>query len=100
MFVKGGNGGPGRPKGSRNKLQEDFLKDFCEAWDKHGKEALLQVAMNEPAKFVQVAAGLLPKQEEIEITHRSIMRMPDVAKDAAEWITKSSGNRSPAPKQH
>lgn len=35
-----------------------------------------------------------------EVTTRAIMRMPDVAKDADEWITKSSGNRSPAPKQH
>lgn len=61
----------GRPKGSRNKLSEDFLKDMCEVWNKHGKEALLNVAQNEPAKFVQVAASLIPKEMKIETVRRA-----------------------------
>ena len=33
-------GNPGKPKGARNKLQEDFLKDILAAWEKSGSEAI------------------------------------------------------------
>jgi len=36
----GQSGNPkGRPKGSRNKLSEDFFRDLCEAWQAMGKAA-------------------------------------------------------------
>jgi hypothetical protein len=37
-WVKGFSGGPGRPLGSRNKLSEDFLRDWQEDWKQHGEE--------------------------------------------------------------
>src|SRR5262245_51687513 len=36
QFVKGHNGGPGRPPGSKNKLIEDFIADFHAAWQESG----------------------------------------------------------------
>jgi hypothetical protein len=36
-WVKGFYGGPGRRVGSRNKLSEQFLADFQEDWEQHGK---------------------------------------------------------------
>ncbi|MFN7610978.1 MAG: hypothetical protein ACK5QX_08600 [bacterium] len=67
----GSKPGPGRPKGSKNKLSEDFLRDMSEVWDAHGKAALLNVAQNEPAKFVQVAASLIPKEMRVETVRRA-----------------------------
>ena len=37
-WLKGFSGGPGRPVGSRNKLSEDFLRDFQDDWEQHGQE--------------------------------------------------------------
>lgn len=48
--------------GSRNKLQEAFLRDFMEAWEAHGKSALLKTAKDEPSQFVRIAASILPKE--------------------------------------
>jgi hypothetical protein len=58
---------PGRPKGSRNKLAEDFLADLHETWQQYGLQALRECAQNEPARFVQICASLLPK--DIDIKH-------------------------------
>lgn len=82
-------GNPGRPPGSRNKLSEDFLRDICEVWDKHGKQALFDVAVNEPAKFVTVAASLIPKEMKIETVRRAAELSDD---DLAAIITARGGN--------
>lgn len=52
----------GRPRGSRNKLSEDFIADFHEAWKTHGKSAIADMAVNDTTKFVQCAASLMPKE--------------------------------------
>jgi hypothetical protein len=75
-FVQGSSGNPaGRPKGSRNKLSEAFWNDLAEAWDQHGKEAMKTLATEEPAKFVQVAASLMPK--EVKVSQNPIEDMTD-----------------------
>jgi hypothetical protein len=53
--------GPGRPRGSRVRLEEEFLSDLCAVWAVHGKAALETAAIKEPVKFAQVAASILPK---------------------------------------
>jgi hypothetical protein len=64
-FKPGQSGNPaGRPKGSRNKLSEAFISDFCALWAELGADALRRVATDDPASFVRVAASLLPKQFE------------------------------------
>jgi len=69
-FVTGGKPGPGRPKGSRNKLEEDFVADMVEAWRLYGKDALAKTAEKEPAKFAQIAASILPKQTNVTRVHK------------------------------
>lgn len=59
-------GNPGRPKGSRNKLQEDFLRDLYEDWNTGGKEALAVMRAEKPNEYVRVVAGLLPAKVEVE----------------------------------
>lgn len=75
LFKPGQSGNPrGRPKGSRNKINEAFLRDFYEAWEAFGRPALMATAWTDPAAFVKVAAALLPKEFKIET---SVMDMTD-----------------------
>ena len=64
----GQSGNPvGRPKGSRNKLSEDFFRDLCDAWQAFGKPALETMAMLYPVEFVRLVASLMPKEPEATI---------------------------------
>jgi hypothetical protein len=57
----------GRPKGTRNKLGEDFLKDLHDAWKTKGKGAIDCVVKDRPHEFLKVVAGLLPKDINIKV---------------------------------
>lgn len=65
-FLPGNNGGPGRPKGSRNKLGEAFIQDFYADWEDHGADAIRTMREERPHEYVKVAASLLPKEFKIE----------------------------------
>jgi hypothetical protein len=64
----GQSGNPkGRPKGSRNKLSEEFFRDLCDAWQAFGKPALETMAMLYPVEFVRLVASLMPREPEATI---------------------------------
>jgi hypothetical protein len=53
--------GPGRPVGSRHKLEELFVADLCASWAKNGAGVLEILAQKEPGTYAKVAASILPK---------------------------------------
>ena len=57
----------GRRTGARDKLQTDFLRDLAEAWELDGKGALWVMCKEEPSRFVQVCASLMPKEVAFEV---------------------------------
>lgn len=81
-------GNPGRPKGSKNKLSEDFFRDLYATWEESGISALKATAQTEPVKFVQIVAGLMPKEFKAEIETRSVMRMPEPTAAVDEWVSQ------------
>jgi hypothetical protein len=64
------NGGPGRPKGSRNKLGEAFIADVYAKWLARGGETLERMIDTDPGGFVRVVAGVLPDKLEVDVKHQ------------------------------
>ena len=75
-YKPGQSGNPkGRPKGSRNKLSEDFFRDLSEAWRAFGKPALMTAAWTHPVEFVRIVAQLMPKDVDVTVTNIRAERM-------------------------
>lgn len=77
-WVKGGpSPNPsGRPKGSRNKLAEDFLGDLHQAWQKRGKDAIADLSSDQ---LCNVVVKTLPKEMTLEVgeTFSDLLRRAD-----------------------
>ena len=61
-FQPGHPGGPGRPKGMRNKLGEAFLKALHDDFEQNGIAAIQAARSDDPSSYIRVIAGLLPKE--------------------------------------
>ena len=65
-FKPGNPGGPGRPIGSRTKLNELALALLHEDFVKHGAEVIKRVRERKPEVYLASVVSLLPKQTQIE----------------------------------
>lgn len=72
-------GNPGKPKGVKHKLQEDFLRDVKEAWDKMGSVAIASMIDQKPHEFVKMVASLMPKEATLNINDHSEMTDAELA---------------------
>jgi hypothetical protein len=64
-FLPGNSGNGGRPKGSRNRLTEQFISDLCHEWEKSGPAALEEIAKTSPVDYVRVVAALVPHKVDL-----------------------------------
>lgn len=55
-------GNPGRPKGSRNKLGEDFIKALAEDFEENGIAAIAIARRTDPVQYLKVIAAVIPKE--------------------------------------
>ena len=65
QFKPGQSGNPGgKPVGSRNRLQGDFMRALSEDFAAHGKAAIAQCRMQKPDVYMRIVASLMPKELE------------------------------------
>lgn len=60
-----GLGNPGKPKGSRHKLGEEFIAAMQADFAEHGKDVIEAVRKDRPQDYLKVVASLLPKEHKI-----------------------------------
>lgn len=68
-------GNPGRPKGSRNKLGEEFISKLCADFEQHGVDAIVKVREKRPHEYLKVIASILPK--ELHVKDATLGEMTD-----------------------
>jgi hypothetical protein len=71
QFLLGHKSNGRRPKGSRNKLGEEFIADLQAEWETSGPAALKRVAEMDPVQFVKVVAQILPSKIDATLTVES-----------------------------
>ncbi len=94
LYKPGQTGNPfGRPKGSKNKLSEDFLRDLLDAWDKYGVEALKVAATEKQSDFCKMVASLIPKEITVknELSEFSDEQLAALGDLAATLIGNAAG---------
>jgi len=94
--------GPGRPKGSRNKLETDFLETLYANWQQNGSKAIQELRERDVAAYIKVVAGLLPKESKVDLALRSAETISEeharlVAEDFMESLRSSEGSVSAQP---
>ena len=77
LWKPGTSGNPaGRPRGSRNKLSEDFVAALYDDFQAHGAAAIAACRAEKPDVYVRVIAGLLPK----DVTFK-VQQLDDLSDD-------------------
>ena len=66
QFKKGHDGGPGRPKGSKNKITELYLDILRKDIVEHGEEVLERVRKEQPAVYIKLPAALVPRDLDVK----------------------------------
>jgi hypothetical protein len=67
----GQSGNPsGRPIGARQKIAEAIIADIAAEWERSGAQVLQRMAIEEPSKFAQLAAGLVPREALLTVAQR------------------------------
>lgn len=62
-------GNPGKPKGARTKLGEQFLSALQEDFQDHGAAAIVTVRTERPQDYLKVIASLMPKDLNLNVNN-------------------------------
>jgi hypothetical protein len=87
-FQKGCAPGPGRPKGSRTRLQEFVIEMLDEDFRKHGHEVLERVRARWPQVYLTAIINLMPRQTQTE-TVSPLGHLTDAELDLLEQMLAS-----------
>jgi len=66
QFKDGHSGGPGRPKGARNKITKAYLDAVAKSFAKNGPEVLEIIKEKRPDVYMKLVAALVPKDLDVK----------------------------------
>jgi len=64
-FKNGHAGGPGRPKGARNKITKKYLDSLLKAYD---PEVIEKIKKDRPDVYIKLYSQLVPKDLDVNLT--------------------------------
>ena len=91
-WLKGFSGGPGRPLGSRNRLNEDFLRDLQEDWEQHGKKIIKIMREKFPEVYFQSMVKLAVVHR-VEVGQPKAFDTPRTVEEALDQLEERVGPR-------
>jgi hypothetical protein len=90
-FLTGGNGGPGRPRGSKNRLAEHFLNALADDFEQHGPAAIENVRLSDPSTYLRIITAVVGRDAtklSVNIASQNrVMVIKDFGTDE-EWAAK------------
>jgi len=67
-FTPGTSGNPaGRPKGSRNKLVEQFLTALADDFETYGGDTIVTLREERPVEYIKCVAQLVPREANLNV---------------------------------
>ena len=99
QFQPGHKGGPGRPKGSRNKLEEDFLKLLHDDWVANGASVIERVRSEDPSTYMRIVAQVLPKESKVDVEHSGAIEhrgLPEIGSRVGDLLASRADSDSSA----
>lgn len=92
-------GNPGRPKGARNQLTENFVKALNDDFMQHGVSAIETVRAEKPDQYLKVIASLVPKDVNLTVNNLDDLsdaelaeRFQSLAQTLAPFLAAGTGD--------
>ena len=99
----------GRPKGTRNKLGEAFVKAMHADFEAHGAKVIETVRVEKPDQYLKVIASILPKELNVNTSALGDMSddelvavlsaMRSIADTVADTVARAGASEAESPEQ-
>jgi len=94
LFEKGNPGGPGRPKGSKNRLQEAFVEALADDFELNGSDAIRQCREDDASKYLNVIAKIIPRDYNITVDNLDDLTESELEERARRLAARLMGGIS------